>query len=147
MKKCIGVVLCPNISRTFDNKKCNFITSWPLKCSIYIILFDTINYLMLMITKIKWNSKVGKNLKSVNLQYNTQVLWAYGTNDLSTSIWCSKYNFSFFIKSCRILSIYFLLFYKVTKIKINSFECPKSWTSRASGLKTMQARFQTEAFG
>ena len=35
--------------------------------------------------------------------------------------------FSFFIKSCKILfQFLFLLFYKITKMKIKYFECPKS---------------------
>ena len=46
------------------------------------------------------------------------------------SVWCSKYYF-FFIKSCKILcknpfNLFFYFFYKITKMKIKSFECPKS---------------------
>ena len=45
------------------------------------------------------------------------------------SVWCSKY--FFFIISCKILSknpfkLFFQIFYNFTKIKIKSFECPKS---------------------
>ena len=46
------------------------------------------------------------------------------------SVWCSKYYF-FSITSCKILcknrfNSFFIFFYKFTKIKIKSFECPKS---------------------
>ena len=45
------------------------------------------------------------------------------------SIWCSKYHF-FFIKSCKNLCknpyIFLYFLYKITKMKIKSFECPKS---------------------
>ena len=66
-------------------------------------------------------------LKSVNLQYNTLVRWADGTNDLSTKRLMFQVLF-FFIKSCKILckNLFILFFYKITKMKIKSFECPKS---------------------
>ena len=68
-------------------------------------------------------------LKFVNLQYNTLVFWFVGTNDSSTKHLMFKV-FFFFITSCKILQkivfIYFLLFYDFTKLKIESFECPKS---------------------
>ena len=55
-----------------------------------------------------------KTLKSVNLQYNTLVRWADGTNDSSTK--CLMFQVCiiiFFIKSCKILgknpSIYFFM--------------------------------------
>ena len=69
-------------------------------------------------------------LKSDNLQYNTLVRWADGTNDSSTKRLMFQVLF-FFIKSCKILcknpfNLFFLFFYKITKMKIKSFECPKS---------------------
>ena len=46
------------------------------------------------------------------------------------SVWCSKYYFfSWFLAKffSKFLSIYFLIFfYKITKMKIKNFECPKS---------------------
>ena len=65
--------------------------------------------------------------KSVNLQYNTLVRWADGTNDSSTKRLMFQVSF-FFIKSCKILckNPSNLFFYKITKMKIKSFECPKS---------------------
>ena len=69
-------------------------------------------------------------LKSVNLQYNTLVCWADGTNDSWTKLLMFQVLF-FFIKSCKILcknpfNLFLLLFYKITKMKIKSFECPNS---------------------
>ena len=58
--------------------------------------------------------------KSDNLQYNTLVRWFAGTNDSSTKHLIFFFH-NFFAK---IVSIYFL--YKFTKIKIKSFEYPKS---------------------
>ena len=40
------------------------------------------------------------------------------------SVWCSKYYLFFLIISCK--NGFNLLFYKFTKIKMKSFECPKS---------------------
>ena len=71
--------------------------------------------------------------KSDNLQYNTLVRWFAGTNDSSTK--CPMFQvlfffifFSYFLAEffTKIVSIYFFFFYKFTKIKIKSFECPKS---------------------
>ena len=66
-------------------------------------------------------------LKSVNLHYNKLVRWADGTNDSSTKLLMFQVLF-FFIKSCKILckNPFNLFFYKITKMKIKSFECPKS---------------------
>ena len=67
--------------------------------------------------------------KSVNLQYNTLVRWAAGTNDSLTKRLVFRELFFFFIKCGKILStlsIFFFLFYKITSMKIKSFECPKS---------------------
>ena len=67
--------------------------------------------------------------KSVNLQYNMLIRLANGTNDSSTKRLMFQVLF-FFIKSCKILCknlfIHFLLFYKDKKMKVESFECPKS---------------------
>ena len=56
--------------------------------------------------------------------------WVTGMNDSWPSVWCSKYYF-FFIISCKILcknpfKLFIFIFYKITKLKIRSFECPKS---------------------
>ena len=66
--------------------------------------------------------------KSVNLEYNTLVGWADWTDVLSTKRLMFRV-FFFFIKSCKILcknpfNLYF--FYKITKMKTNSFEYPNS---------------------
>ena len=57
-------------------------------------------------------------MKSVNLQYNMLVRWAYGTKYLQPSIWCYKY--FFFINSLQ------KPFQFTTKMKTKSLECPKS---------------------
>ena len=64
--------------------------------------------------------------KSVNLQYNTLVCLADGTNHSSTK--CLMFQeYFFFIKSQNIiLKKNFTFFYKIMKMKIQSFECPKS---------------------
>ena len=69
-------------------------------------------------------------LKSVNLQYITLGCLDDGTNESSTKRLMFQVIHFFFKISCKILfakilSIYFLIFYKITKIKIKSFECPK----------------------
>ena len=60
------------------------------------------------------------------------ICWLAGSMGQTThqpSVWCSKY-YLFFIISFKILckncSIYLLIFYKFTKIRIKSFECPMS---------------------
>ena len=76
-------------------------------------------------------SKTGHFLKSVNLQYNTLVRWANGTN----KSWTKRLMFQvFFFHKIKILQnslqkpfqFIFLFFYKITTIKIKSFECLKS---------------------
>ena len=66
---------------------------------------------------------------AINLQYNALVCWADGTKDLSTKRLMFQVLF-FFHKilqnSLKTLSIYFSIFYEITKIEIKSFECPKS---------------------
>ena len=44
------------------------------------------------------------------------------------SIWCSKYYYLFFIKSCKIhcKNPFNIFLYKITKMKIKSFGCTKS---------------------
>ena len=66
--------------------------------------------------------------KSVNLQYNLLVRRANGTTDSSTKRLMLQVLFFFLIKSCKILckNPLNLFFYKMTKMKIKSFECPKS---------------------
>ena len=72
-------------------------------------------------------------LKSVNLQYNTLCCLDDGTNESSTKrLMFQVLFFSWFLAKffAKILSIHFLIFlYKITKIKIKSFECPKSTKS------------------
>ena len=76
-------------------------------------------------------AKLGMKKKSDNLQYNTLVRWADGTNDLPTKHLMFQV-FSFFIISCKILcknpfNLFFsIYFYNFTKIKILTFECSKS---------------------
>ena len=70
------------------------------------------------------------NLKSVNLQYNTLGRLDDGTNESSTKRLMFQVLF-FFMISCKILcknpfNLFSYFFYKITKIKIKSFECPKS---------------------
>ena len=69
-------------------------------------------------------------LKSVNLQYNTLGRLDDGTNESSTKRLMFQVLF-FFMISCKILcknpfNLFSYFFYKITKIKIKSFECPKS---------------------
>ena len=59
------------------------------------------------------------------------VRWVAGTNDSLTKCLMIQLLFFLFIISCKILckncfNLFFYLFYKFTKIKIKSFECPKS---------------------
>ena len=63
-------------------------------------------------------------LKSVNLQYNTLVCWAYGTNDLSTK--CLMFQVLYLQNSLQKPFQFILFFHKITKMKIKRFECPKS---------------------
>jgi hypothetical protein len=69
--------------------------------------------------------------KSDNLQYNMLVRWVAGTNDSSTKRLMFQVLFffqNFLQNSLKELFqfIYFLFFHKFTKMKIKSFECPKS---------------------
>ena len=69
-------------------------------------------------------------LKSVNLQYNTLGRLDNGTNESSTKRLMFQVLF-FFMISCKIpcknpFNLFSYFFYKITKIKIKSFECPKS---------------------
>ena len=67
--------------------------------------------------------------KSDNLQNNMLGRWVDGRNDSSTKrLMVEVLFFSWFLAKffAKILSIYFLIFYKITKMKIKSFECPKS---------------------
>ena len=69
------------------------------------------------------------DIKSVNLQYNTLVCWADGTNNSSTK--CLMFQVFFFHKILqnslqKPFQFIFIFFYKITKMKIKSFECPKS---------------------
>ena len=68
--------------------------------------------------------------KSDNLQYNTLVRWFARTNDSSNKRLMFQVLF-FFMISCKILfknpfNLFSYFFYKITNIKIKSFECPKS---------------------
>ena len=68
-------------------------------------------------------------IKSVNLQFDKLFRWADGTNDSLTKRLMFQVLF-FFITSCKILCKIpfnlFLFFNKISKMKIKSFECPKS---------------------
>ena len=71
------------------------------------------------------------HLKSINLQYNTLGRLDNGTNEWSTKRLMFQVLFFFYdilqnsLK--KLFSIYFLIFfYKITWIRIKSFECPKS---------------------
>ena len=68
-------------------------------------------------------------IKSGNLQYNTLVCWFAGTNDSATKSLTLQVLLFFhnFLQNCFIL--FFYSFYEFTKIKIKSFECPKSITN------------------
>ena len=92
------------------------------QCSIFWYSFS--------IKRYKWNLKWHEKLKSVNVQYNTLGQWDDGPNESSTKRLMFQVHIIFFMSSCKtlgkILSIYFLLFHKITNMKIKSFECPKS---------------------
>ena len=58
------------------------------------------------------------------------VAWTMGQTNRRQSVWCSKYYF-FFMISCKILcknpfNFFSYFFFKIKKIKIKSFDCPKS---------------------
>ena len=70
-------------------------------------------------------------LKSINLQLNTLGCLDDGANESSTKrlMFQVLYFFHDFLQNAmqKILSIHFLIFfYKITKIKIKSFDCPTS---------------------
>ena len=57
------------------------------------------------------------------------VAWTMGQMNRQSSVWCSKYYFfHYFLQNSlqKSFQFIFLFFYKITKIKIKSFECPKS---------------------
>ena len=68
--------------------------------------------------------------KSVNLQYNTLGCLDDGTNESPTKPLMFQVLFFFhnFLQNSlqKLFQFIFLFFYKFTKIKIKSFECPKS---------------------
>ena len=70
------------------------------------------------------------DLKSINLQYNMLVHWADGTNDSLTKFLMFQVLFCLYKILRNFLQkrfqFIFLFFYKITKMKIKSFECPKS---------------------
>ena len=70
------------------------------------------------------------SLKSVNLQYITLACLDDGTNKSSTKHLMFQVIFFFhdFLQNSLQKSFHFifLFFYKITKIKIKSFECPKN---------------------
>ena len=72
-------------------------------------------------------------MKSVNLQYNTLVRWADGTNDSLTKRLMFQVLFFFhkilqnsLQKLFQFIYLFLYFFYKITKMKIKNFECPKS---------------------
>ena len=64
-----------------------------------------------------------QNVKSVNLQYNTLVRWVNWTNDSLTK---RLMFLSIIFFSWNLANFIFSFFYEITKMKIKSFECPKS---------------------
>ena len=85
-----------------------------------------------MVSSPSWSKNLERTLlKSVNLQYNMLVCGPIWQMTRRPSVWCSKY-YLFFIKSCNILykkpfNLFSNFFCKITKMKIKSFECPKSY--------------------
>ena len=69
-------------------------------------------------------------LKSNNIRYNTLGCWVFATEDSSTK--CLMFQVSFFFHKILQTSLQkpfqfvFLLRFKITKMKIKSFKCPKS---------------------
>jgi len=74
------------------------------------------------------NKQKHYSIKSVNLQNNTPVRWADGTNDPSTKL--LMFHVSFFFHKIlqnslqKPFQFIFLFFHKITKMKIKSFEFP-----------------------
>ena len=82
------------------------------------------------LTRTKMSSFLFDVHKSVNSQYNTLSRLDDGTNKSFTKRLMFQVIF-FFMISCKILcknpfNLFSYFFYKITKIKIKSFECPKS---------------------
>ena len=72
-----------------------------------------------------------RSLDSVNLQHNTLVRWADGTKDSLTKRLMFQLLFFFHEILQSSLQkpfqfIFYFFLYKITKMKIKSFECPKS---------------------
>ena len=67
-------------------------------------------------------------MKFVNLQYDTLVRWADGTNDSLTKhlMFQALFCFHKILQNSLQKPFQFIFFYKITKMKIKSFECPKS---------------------
>ena len=90
----------------------------------HIIFFFQSKKGQLMLWRIK------RHLKFVNLQYNMLGCLNDGTNESSTKRLMFQALF-FFMISCKNLcknpsNLFSYFFYKIAKIKIKSFECPKS---------------------
>ena len=90
-----------------------------LKCICFI--FSLVSYVhnptsQVLTTKQVGNWKDVSNQKSNNLQYNTLVQWADGTNDSSTKILTFQV-FFFFINSYRLRALKTLYFYFCKYIK------------------------------
>ena len=85
-------------------------------------------------------------IKSNNLQYDTLVCWADGTNDSSTKHLTFQV-LIFFHKilqnSLQKLFQFIFLPYKITKMKIESFECPKSIRSYEKKILGMSDAWST----
>ena len=70
--------------------------------------------------------KIPHNLKSINLQYNTLVHWTDGTNNSSTKHLMFKIlSFSYRFLQNSLQKPFQSFFYRITKMKIKNFECPK----------------------
>ena len=85
---------------------------------------------MIYNVKVDLTAELAELLKSVNLQYNTLGHLDDGTNEESTKRLMFQVLFIFhdFFQKClqKYFQFILLFFLKNTKIKIESFECPKS---------------------
>ena len=86
-------------------------------------------YLMIPKHWVAHHSRWSKNPSIYNIL--RWVAWMMGQTNRRPSVWCSKYILFFFMISCKILcknpfNLFTYFFYKITKIKIKSFECRKS---------------------
>ena len=109
---------------------------WCIVPSVHITYSETVSYQLLLSTlsnhiEIIYGLFEQSNMKSDDLQYYTLVCRFAGTNDLLTKHLMFQVSFLFIIsfkirgKNCSNLFL-LLSLYKFTKIKKETFECPKS---------------------